>query len=61
LKGRVQDTNGILEKKEKITRRRRKKRNTVRETGMEVKKWKDKSKRKMDECRAEYKKKGRGN
>jgi hypothetical protein len=39
----------MLERKEK-TRRRRRKRNTIREMGMAVKKWKIKSKRKMDEC-----------
>jgi hypothetical protein len=39
-KGRVQDADGMLERKEK-KRRRSRKRNTVRETGIPVKKWKD--------------------
>jgi hypothetical protein len=39
-KGRVQDTNRMLERKGKTPRRRRE-RNTTRETGIPVKKWKD--------------------
>jgi hypothetical protein len=39
-KGRVQDIDGMLEKKEK-ERGRRRERNTTRGTGMPVKKWKD--------------------
>jgi hypothetical protein len=51
--GRVQDTNGMLERKEKKTMEERE-RNTIRKTGLRVKKCeKIKSKRKMDECRAE--------
>jgi hypothetical protein len=41
MEGRVQDTDGMLERKEKKTHRRRIERNTIRETGIPVKKWKD--------------------
>jgi hypothetical protein len=39
----VQDINGTLEKKEKNTEKneRERERNTIRETGMPVKKWKN--------------------
>jgi hypothetical protein len=38
---RVQDTNRMLERKEKKTRRKRRERNAIRETSMPVRKWKD--------------------
>jgi hypothetical protein len=44
---------GILEKKENKNRRRREK-NTIRETGMQWKRGKIKIKRNMDKCRAEW-------
>jgi hypothetical protein len=37
----MQDTNGILERKEKKHGEDGRERNTTRETGMPVKKWKD--------------------
>jgi hypothetical protein len=51
----VQDTNGMLERKEKKTMaEREREKNTIRKTGLPVKKSeKIKSNRKMDECRAE--------
>jgi hypothetical protein len=53
-KGRVPDTNGILERKVKEHGEDgERERNTTRRTGMPVKMWKDWEQRKMDKSRAE--------
>jgi hypothetical protein len=55
-KGRVQSTNRMLERKEK-TRRRRRERHIIRETGISMK-WSGESKRKMDAAKLSEREKG---